>query len=67
MFHVIKSAAHVPVAFFAALHEKDAKTPLGALREHVARSRASLEDETDLDDEIRSAIRDRAGWVAGVR
>lgn len=71
IFHVIKSAAHAPVAIFAALHRNgggNGSSPHGALtmpsgdridelREHVAAALASLDDEHDDDRETVVAIR----------
>lgn len=56
IFHVIKAAAHVPVALFSAAYRDDAEA-LGRLRAHVAASLASLDGETDLDEEISRAVR----------
>jgi hypothetical protein len=71
IFHVIKSAAHAPVAIFAALHRNGngngesrsaaLSMPPGdridALREHVAAALTSLDDEHDADRETVDAIR----------
>jgi hypothetical protein len=73
IFHVIKSAAHAPVAIFSALHRNgngngNGSSPRGArtmpsgaridqLREHVAAALASLGDEHDADRETVVAIR----------
>lgn len=71
IFHVIKSAAHAPVAIFAALHRNgngDGSSPRGALtmpsgdrldalRKHVAAALTSLDDEHEADRETVAAIR----------
>jgi hypothetical protein len=71
IFHVIKSAAHAPVAIFAALHRNgngNGSSPSGALavpsgdgidalREHIAAALASLDAEHDADRETVDAIR----------
>jgi hypothetical protein len=71
IFHVIKSAAHAPVAIFSALHRNasgggssspDALTMssgdrIDELREHVSAALASLDDERDADGETVRAIR----------
>ncbi|MEA2746615.1 MAG: hypothetical protein QOI41_758 [Myxococcales bacterium] len=68
IFHVIKSAAHAPVAIFAALHRNgnghDGALAIPAdgrvemLREHVAAALASLDAEQEADRETRVAIRE---------
>jgi hypothetical protein len=56
-FHLIKSAAHAPVAIFAALHRSGAHL-VEVLRTHVVASLASLDAEHELDHETASAMRD---------
>ncbi len=67
IFHVIKSAAHAPVAIFAVFHrngddhggalERPAGGRIDALREHVAQALAALGAEYEADREITEAIR----------
>jgi hypothetical protein len=70
IFHVIKSAAHAPVAIFAALHRYgngDASSPraltlppgdrIDELRKHVAAALTSLDGEHDADHETIVVIR----------
>ncbi len=71
IFHVIKSAAHAPVAIFAALHrsheahnghdgalERPGDGRIEALRAHVVAAMASVDGEHEADRETASAIRD---------
>lgn len=57
IFHVIKSAAHAPVAIFAALH-RSGDHLVEKLHEHVVLSLAALDDEHDADRETVRAIRE---------
>jgi hypothetical protein len=57
IFHVIKSAAHAPVAIFAALHRKGNHL-IDAIRTHVVASIASLDDEHEADRATVQAIRE---------
>jgi hypothetical protein len=56
-FHLIKSAAHAPVAIFAALH-RSGDHMVETLHASVAASLASLDAEHELDRETARAIRD---------
>lgn len=56
-FHVIKSAAHAPVAIFAALH-RSGDHLVERLHASVVASLASLDAEPELDRETAQAIRD---------
>jgi len=57
IFHVIKSAAHAPVAIFAALHRKGNHL-IDALRADVVASLATLDAEREVDRETTQAIRE---------
>ena len=57
IFHVIKSAAHAPVAIFAAFH-RSGDHLVEALHAHVVASLAALDGERDADTETLEVLRE---------
>ena len=57
IFHTLKAAAHIPVAIFAAVHQKNDEA-LGNLRSCIERARAATNGPSDPSDDAGAAIRE---------